>query len=62
MTKRVLLPRPPDAAYREYAGRPLPVTDSLYERLFCVPVYHDLADKQIDDLAKTGPRRPRGVR
>ena len=51
MTKRYFFPVHRMEAYREYAVRPLPVTDSLYERLLCIPVYHDLRDEQIDDIA-----------
>jgi dTDP-4-amino-4,6-dideoxygalactose transaminase len=51
MTKRYFFPVHQMEAYREYASRPLPVTDRLYERLICIPVYHDLEDEQIDVIA-----------
>ena len=30
------------------ATRPLPVTDDVWSRVLCLPIYHDLADEQID--------------
>jgi len=39
-------------AYRGHALRRLPVTDDLYDRLLCVPIYFELEDQQIDEIAK----------
>jgi dTDP-4-amino-4,6-dideoxygalactose transaminase len=51
MTKRYFFPVHRMKAYETYARRRLPVTDDLYERLLCIPLYHDLEDVQIDDIA-----------
>jgi dTDP-4-amino-4,6-dideoxygalactose transaminase len=38
--------------YRGHAIRRLPVTEKLYECLLCIPIYFDLEDEQIDEIAK----------
>ena len=52
MTKRYFFPVHRMEAYRGHALRRLPVTDDLYDRLLCIPIYFDLEDQQIDDIAK----------
>ena len=52
MTKRYFFPAHRMDAYRSYSQRPLPATDDLYERLLCIPLYHDLADEAIDAIAR----------
>jgi dTDP-4-amino-4,6-dideoxygalactose transaminase len=52
MSKRYFFPVHRMDAYREHALRRLSVTDNLYDRLLCIPVYFDLEDEQIDDIAK----------
>ena len=47
-TKRYFRPCHKMAAYRPFAFEPLPHTDALYERILCLPLFHDLADAQID--------------
>jgi dTDP-4-amino-4,6-dideoxygalactose transaminase len=51
MTKRYFFPVHRMDAYRGFARARLPVTDQLYERLLCIPLYHDLEDEQIDAIA-----------
>ena len=52
MTKRYFFPVHRMEAYRGHALRRLPVTDDLYDRLLCIPIYFDLEDQQIDNIAK----------
>jgi dTDP-4-amino-4,6-dideoxygalactose transaminase len=52
MTKRYFFPVHRMDAYRGSARTRLPVTDHLYERLLCIPLYHDLADDGIDVVAE----------
>jgi dTDP-4-amino-4,6-dideoxygalactose transaminase len=52
MTKRYFFPVHRMEAYRGHALRRLPVTDDLYGRLLCIPIYFDLEDQQIDEIAK----------
>ena len=52
MTKRYFFPVHRMEAYRGHALRRLPVTDDLYDRLLCIPIYFDLEDHQIDEIAK----------
>ena len=52
MTKRYFFPAHRMEAYRPYTLRPLPVTDDLYERTLCIPIYHDLTDEQIDLIGR----------
>jgi dTDP-4-amino-4,6-dideoxygalactose transaminase len=51
MTKRYFFPVHRMEAYRAHALRRLPVTDALYDHLLCIPLYFDLEDEQIDDIA-----------
>ena len=53
MTKRYFFPAHRMEVYRSDTPCSLPVTDDLYERLLCIPLYHDLADETIDGVAGT---------
>jgi dTDP-4-amino-4,6-dideoxygalactose transaminase len=53
MTKRYFFPAHRMDAYRAHVRQPLPVTESLYERVLCIPLFHDLSDAQIDRIAAT---------
>ncbi len=51
MTKRYFFPTHHMDAYRSDTPHALPVTDHLYDRLLCIPLYHDLSDETIDSIA-----------
>jgi dTDP-4-amino-4,6-dideoxygalactose transaminase len=51
MTKRYFFPVHRMEVYQSYSRRPLPATDYLYDRLLCIPVYHDLSEDHIDSIA-----------
>ncbi len=52
-TKRYFLPIHTMQAYRRIEARsPLEVTDDIYSRSLCLPIFHDLADDQIDFVAE----------
>jgi dTDP-4-amino-4,6-dideoxygalactose transaminase len=51
MTKRYFFPVHRMEVYRSYALRALPATDYLYDRLLCIPLFHDLSDDCIDSIA-----------
>ena len=51
MTKRYFFPAHRMEVYRSYAFSALRVTEELYDRLLCIPLYHDLPDETIDDIA-----------
>lgn len=53
MTKRYFFPVHRMEAYRQHALRRLPVTDDLYDRLLCIPIYHDLEDEQIESICRS---------
>jgi dTDP-4-amino-4,6-dideoxygalactose transaminase len=42
-TKRYFFPAHRMIVHRAFATRPLPVTDDVYSRVLCLPVYHDLS-------------------
>ena len=53
-TKRYFLPVHTMAAYRDIAPRaPLPVTEDIWTRALCIPMFHDLSDEQVDYVADT---------
>ena len=53
MTKRYFFPAHRMEAYRAICpASTLPVTDNLYERTLCIPIYHDLTDEQIDLIGR----------
>jgi hypothetical protein len=37
-------------AYRPYAHRSLPVTESVYRRILCLPLFEDLTTDQVDSI------------
>ncbi len=47
-TKRYFRPCHQMEAYRGLAHRPLPVTESIYRRILCVPLFEDLTSEQVD--------------
>jgi dTDP-4-amino-4,6-dideoxygalactose transaminase len=51
-TKRYFFPVHRMDAYRKFARRALPGTDWLHERLLCIPLYSDLLDLHIDNIAQ----------
>jgi dTDP-4-amino-4,6-dideoxygalactose transaminase len=51
MTKRYFFPAHRMEVYRSYAHGALRVTEELFERLLCIPLYHDLTDQTIDAIA-----------
>lgn len=53
MTKRYFFPAHRMDAYRQFTRRSLPITDQLYDRLLCIPLYHDLPNDRIDTIAAT---------
>ena len=53
-TKRYFLPVHTMAAYRGIAPRAsLPVTEDIWERALCIPMFYDLSDEQVDYVADT---------
>ncbi len=47
-TKRYFRPCHEMPAYREYSERPLPVTESTYARILCIPLFEEMTDIQRD--------------
>jgi len=61
-TKRYFRPCHRMEAYRTWSHRPLPVTESTYLRILCLPIFEDLAPEQVDFVCDTiegalAPRR-----
>jgi len=50
-TKRYFRPAHTMRAYRRYATRALPATDAVYDRILCLPIYNELSDAEIDEVA-----------
>jgi dTDP-4-amino-4,6-dideoxygalactose transaminase len=50
MTKRYFFPVHRTDLYRSDVTCSLPVTEELYERLLCIPLYHDLPEEAIDAI------------
>ncbi len=46
-TKRYFLPVHRMAAYAEHASARLPITDDVYERILCLPFFHELRPGQV---------------
>lgn len=46
-TKRYFLPAHRMTAYAEFAPARLPVTDDVYERVLCLPLFHELRPGQV---------------
>ena len=38
------------AAYADVAKTTLPVTDDVYDRILCLPLFHELADADVDHI------------
>jgi dTDP-4-amino-4,6-dideoxygalactose transaminase len=49
-TKRYFRPCHQMDAYRAHADRPLPVTESVYERILCLPLFEDLKIDQVESI------------
>lgn len=47
-TKRYFRPCHEMEAYRAYADRPLPVTESIYRRVLCLPLFEELTADQVE--------------
>ena len=39
------------AAYVNVRKTMLPVTDNVYARVLCIPLFHELADSDVDDIS-----------
>lgn len=52
-TKRYFLPVHRMKAYAEFANAKLPVTNAVYERVLCLPIFSDLSDAQIRQICRT---------
>jgi len=51
-TKRYFRPAHAMRAYKRYATRPLSVTDDVYERILCLPIFNELPDADVDRIAE----------
>lgn len=49
-TKRYFRPCHQMDAYRSYANGALPVTEDVYRRILCLPLFEDLAADQVDSI------------
>lgn len=52
-TKRYFMPVHKMTAYAKLACAHLPVTEDIYERILCLPIYHTIQPKQIDRICET---------
>jgi dTDP-4-amino-4,6-dideoxygalactose transaminase len=52
-TKRYFLPVHRMKAYAEFADAKLPVTNAVYERILCLPIFSDLSNAQIRQICRT---------
>jgi len=50
-TKRYFRPAHTMRAYRRFADRPLPRTEAVYDRILCLPIFNELTDAQVDEIA-----------
>ena len=50
-TKRYFLPVHTMRAYQGLARDELPVTEDVWSRALCLPIFHDLSDEQVDRIA-----------
>jgi len=50
-TKRYFRPAHTMRAYRRFATRALPRTDAVYDRILCLPIFNELRDAEIDEVA-----------
>jgi dTDP-4-amino-4,6-dideoxygalactose transaminase len=61
-TKRYFRPAHTMRAYRTWARGSLPVTESVYARILCIPIFNDLADADQDRVADAVRAHYRGPR
>jgi dTDP-4-amino-4,6-dideoxygalactose transaminase len=52
-TKRYFRPCHEMPAYREFVEGPLPVTESVYARILCIPLFEEMTDVERDLVAST---------
>ena len=50
-TKRYFRPAHAMRAYRRWTSGPLPVTEDVYARILCIPIFNELPDADIDRIA-----------
>jgi dTDP-4-amino-4,6-dideoxygalactose transaminase len=50
-TKRYFRPAHTMRAYRSFATRPLPRTEAAYDCILCLPIFNELSDAEIDEVA-----------
>jgi dTDP-4-amino-4,6-dideoxygalactose transaminase len=50
-TKRYFRPAHTMRAYRAFATRPLPETDQVYGRILCLPIFNEIRDAEVDEVA-----------
>ena len=60
-TKRYFRPCHQMAMFAPYSDGPLPATESVYERILCVPLYADLSDGHIDRITDIVSARVHGL-
>ncbi len=51
-TKRYFRPTHTMRAYRRWATRPLPRTEDVYRRILCLPIFNEMRDAQVDEVAR----------
>ena len=52
-TKRYFLPVHTMDAYRAWAGASLPVTTDVYDRILCLPIFHEIEEEEIEHVSRT---------
>jgi len=50
-TKRYFRPAHTMRAYRAFATRPLPRTERVYARILCLPIFNEIRDAEVDEVA-----------
>ena len=50
-TKRYFRPAHMMRAYRTFATRPLPRTERVYSRILCLPIFNEIRDAEVDEVA-----------
>lgn len=63
-TKRYFLPVHRTAAYAAHAGDRLPITDDVYSRILCLPLFHEIRPSQVRTVCTliTGALQQEGER
>jgi dTDP-4-amino-4,6-dideoxygalactose transaminase len=51
--KRYFLPVHRMKAYADHGNVRLPITDDVYERVLCLPIFHELANEQVREICRT---------